>query len=49
MQAVSYEHMFYELADACPEHHVALTLGILIGYKMYTGLTFSKTVFSGIE
>jgi hypothetical protein len=41
--------MFYELAEACPEHHVALTLGILTGYKMYAGLVFSLTVLSDIE
>ena len=32
--------MLYELSDACPEHNVALTLGLQAGYKMYTGLVF---------
>jgi len=41
--------MLYELPDACPDHHVALTLGLLTGYKIYAGLVFSPTVLSGIE
>lgn len=30
-------------------HETQLVLGLLIAYKMYTGLVFSSIVFDGIE